>query len=138
MNFLGDLNAQIGSVEIAARRIEALLDSYGPDRFMVYAREIMDSTERQVRRIISEWPDGVYEGESLIDDDGFDSKMIPIRVRITIDGDSMTMDFSESSPQVTGFINSAYANTRSIAHAAVMYMMPENIAKNEGSIISLA
>ena len=134
VNFLGDLNAQIGSVEIAARRIETLLEEYGVERFTAYIGEIMNSTERQVRAVISDWPDGVYEGESLLDDDGFDATMIPIRVRITVDGDSMTMDFSESSPQVKGFVNSAYANTRSIAHAALMYMLPENIAKNEGSM----
>ncbi len=55
-----------------------------------------------------------------MDDDGFDSKLIPIRAKVTIAGDSMTIDLGESSPQVTGFINSAYANTRSLAHAAIM------------------
>ena len=133
VNFLGDLNAQIGSVEIAARRLNELLESYGHQTFTRYVAEIMNATERQVRGIIAGWPDGVYEGESFIDDDGFDAKMIPIRVKITVQGDGMVMDFSESSPQVTGFINSVYANTRSIAHAAIMYMLPGDIAKNEGS-----
>ena len=133
VNFLGDMNAQIGSVEIAARRLNELLNSYGHETFSRYVGEIMNSTERQVRGIISGWPDGVYEGLSIIDDDGFDSKNILIRVKITIQGEEMIMDFSESSPQVKGFINSAYANTRSMAHAALMYMLPENIAKNEGS-----
>ena len=53
----------------------------------------------------------MYKGESLIDDDGFGAEMVPIRATVTIDGDRMTIDLSESSKQVTGFINSAYANT---------------------------
>ena len=133
-NFLGDLNAQIGSVMIAAQRIGSLLDSYGPDRLMSYVAEVLLATEKQVRQFISDWPDGVYRGESLIDDDGFDSKMIPIRATLTVQGDNMSIDLSESSPQVTGFINSAYANTRSLAHAAIMYLVPADVPKNEGSM----
>ena len=133
-NFLGDLNAQIGSTMIAAQRIAGLLESYGADRLLAAVEEILSATERQVRQFISEWPDGVYHGESLVDDDGFDNKLIPIRAKVTISGESMAIDLGESSPQVTGFINSAYANTRSLAHAAIMYVAPANVAKNEGSM----
>ena len=133
-NFLGDLNAQIGSVMLAAQRIQALLADYGPDRLMAVVSEILAATERQVRQFISGWPDGVYHGESLVDDDGFDCKLVPIRAKVTIAGDSMTIDLSESSPQVEGFINSAYANTRSLAHAAIMYLAPVDVARNEGSM----
>ncbi len=133
-NFLGDLNAQIGSVMIATQRIKSLLESYGPDRLLSAVDGILGATERQVRQFISGWPDGVYHGESFVDDDGFDSKLIPIRAKVTIDGDSMTIDLGESSPQVTGFINSAYANTRSLAHAAIMYLAPSDVPRNEGSM----
>ena len=133
-NFLGDLNAQIGSVMIAAQRIDGLLESYGADRLLAAVSEILAATERQVRQFISEWPDGVYHGESLVDDDGFENKLIPIRAKVTIAGDSMAIDLGESNPQVTGFINSAYANTRSLAHAAIMYVAPADVAKNEGSM----
>ena len=133
-NFLGDLNAQIGSVMLAAQRIESLLADYGPDRLIAVVSEILAATERQVRQFIYEWPDGVYHGESFVDDDGFDSKLVPIRAKVTIAGDSMTIDLSDSSPQVEGFINSAYANTRSLAHAAIMYLAPLDVARNEGSM----
>ena len=133
-NFLGDLNAQIGSVMLAGRRIGDLLAEYGADRLMTVVSEILAATERQVRRFISGWPDGVYRGESFVDDDGFDSKLVPIRAKVTIAGDSMAIDLSDSSPQVEGFINSAYANTRSLAHAAIMYLAPMDVARNEGSM----
>ena len=133
-NFLGDLNAQIGSVMLAARRIQDLLAEYGADRLMGVVSEILSATERQVRRFIAGWPDGVYRGESFVDDDGFDSKLVPIRAKVTIAGDAMTIDLSDSSPQVEGFINSAYANTRSLAHAAIMYLAPMDVARNEGSM----
>ena len=133
-NFLGDLNAQIGSVKIAARRVRPLLESYGPEGLKRVIDQVLKAAETQVREIISGWPDGVYRGESIIDDDGFEHKMIPIRATVTIQGDTMTVDLSESSRQVTGFINSAYANTRSIVHAAMMYLAPSDLPKNEGSM----
>ena len=133
-NFLGDLNAQIGSVLTAERRIRELADHYGADRLARIVDGILDATEAQVRSFISDWPDGVYHGESLVDDDGFDSKLIPIRAKVTIADDTLTIDLSESAPQVTGFINSAYANTRSLAHAAIMYVAPYDVPKNDGSM----
>ncbi len=133
-SFLGDMNAQIGSVMIAARRMSSLLQEYGPELLARYVDAILSATEKQVRGIISEWPDGEYKGETLIDDDGFESERIPIRANVTIAGDSMAIDLSKSSRQVTGFINSAYANTRSAAHATMMFMMPSGIPRNEGSM----
>ena len=133
-NFLGDLNAQIGSILTAERRIRELIDHYGAERLTRIVDGILSATESQVRNFISEWPDGEYFGESLVDDDGFDSELIPIRARVTIAGDTMTIDLSDSAPQVTGFINSAYANTRSLAHAAIMYLAPYDVPKNDGSM----
>ena len=133
-NFLGDLNAQIGSILTAERRIRELIDHYGAERLTRIVDGILDATEAQVRSFITDWPDGEYYGESLVDDDGFDSELIPIRAKVTIAGDTMTIDLSESAPQVTGFINSAYANTRSLAHAAIMYLAPYDVPKNDGSM----
>ena len=133
-NFLGDLNAQIGSVLTAERRIRELVEHYGADRLGAIIDGILDATEAQVRNFIADWPDGEYFGESLVDDDGFDSKLIPIRARVTVAGENLTIDLSESAPQVTGFINSAYANTRSLAHAAIMYVAPYDVPKNDGSM----
>ena len=131
-NFLGDFQAQFGSVRIAARRIIAMLERYGAEGLSRAVDEILHGTEVQVREMISNWPDGVYKGESFIDDDGFDAKMVPIRATVTIAGDSMTIDLSESSKQVTGFINSAYANTRSLSHVSLMYMAPFRRGEERG------
>ena len=83
-NFLGDLNAQIGSVSTAERRILELVDHYDAGTLLAIIDGILSATERQVRQFISDWPDGVFIGDSHIDDDGFDSKMIPIRAEVTI------------------------------------------------------
>lgn len=132
-HFVGDMNAQIGSVMVAARRIRSLMEMYGADRLDDYVGKLLDGTEHQVREMIARWPDGSYSGEAFLDDDGFDSKLIPVRATVTVAGDQLTIDLSKSSKQVRGFVNSAYPNTRSVAHLIIMFLCPEDVAKNEGS-----
>ncbi|HIG46173.1 MAG TPA: hydantoinase B/oxoprolinase family protein, partial [candidate division Zixibacteria bacterium] len=89
---------------MAARRLQSLLNDYGAVGLMNCVDAILEGTERRIRQLISGWPDGEYIGETFVDDDGFDAEMIPIRAKVTIRGDTMAIDLSESSPQVTGFI----------------------------------
>ena len=72
---------------------------------------MLDAAERYARQIVSGWADGVYLGEAVLDDDGFDKTNIVIRARVTKRGSDVTVDLTESDPQVTGFINSSHANT---------------------------
>src|SRR2546427_3718113 len=79
-----------------------------------------DSSEAVARKNTLSIPDGVYEAESFMDDDGLDiGKRIPIRVKVTVQGDEMTVDLSDVSKQVRGFYNSGF--TTGIACAQVAY-----------------
>jgi len=74
---------------------------------------MLDAAERHARSIVSTWKDGVYDGEAVLDDDGFDKTNIVIRAHVVKQGSDVTVDLSGSDPQVTGFINSSHANTQS-------------------------
>ncbi len=52
-------------------------------------------------------PTAIYDGEAVLDDDGFDRTNIVIRAHVTKQGSDVTVDLSDSDPQVTGFINSS-------------------------------
>ena len=100
---------------------------------------IMDQTEAEARANTRSIPDGVYEAESFMDDDGIDiGKRVPIRVRVEVKGDEMTIDLSQVAAQVRGFYNSGPAT--GIACAQVAYKClttPTNYPMNEGSFRSL-
>ena len=64
-----------------------------------------------MRHAISLIPDGEYEAEDALDDDGVSVKEVPIRVRVTVKGHQARVDFSGSSPQVAGAINAVEAIT---------------------------
>ena len=63
-------------------------------------------TEAAAREKIRAIPDGTYEAESFLDDDGAGLQNIPIKVRVIVDGDDLTVDFSEMADEVPGTINS--------------------------------
>jgi N-methylhydantoinase B len=80
-------------------------------------------------------PDGVYEAESFIDDDGFEKGVsVPIKARVTVSGSDMTIDLSECSPQVKGAINSRTLAGPRVAYKALTVPMDP---VNEGSFAAL-
>jgi N-methylhydantoinase B len=132
-DFRGDLAAMIGSARIGERRLGQLLDEFGSETTHAAVEAVLDGAERQVRAIISEWKDGVYEGEAFLDDDGHKFTDIHIRARITKRGSDLEVDLTDSHPQVVGFINSSFANTQSAVVVALAYLIDPDTPKNDGA-----
>ena len=84
-------------------------------------------------------PDGVYEAESFMDDDGIEiGKPVPIRVRVVVKGDEMTVDLTEVSKQVRGFYNSGITTGYACAQVAYKCLTsPTDYPINDGSFRSL-
>ena len=116
---LGDLRAQVTAVKTGERRFRELLDRYGREPVLGAIAAIMDHAEAAARTRTRTIPDGVYEAESFMDDDGIDvGKPIPIRVRVQVAGDAMTIDLTEVSRQVRGFYNSGITTGHACAQVA--------------------
>jgi N-methylhydantoinase B len=116
---MGDLHAQTAAVRTGARRFRELMDRYGTDQVLSSMAAIMDHSEAQARKHVRSIPDGVYEAESYMDDDGVDAgKRVPIRVKVTVSGDEMTIDLTETSMQVKGFYNCGEAAGRGCCQVA--------------------
>ena len=121
-----DLHAMIGATTMCERRVLALLDMYGKQTVFASVQEMIKRTEIAVRDEIRKIPDGVYTGAAATDDDGTVlDEPVWVRARITVKGDEMTIDLSESDAQRKGFINSVYAATYGNAiAAAILYFDP--------------
>jgi N-methylhydantoinase B len=132
-DFLGDLRAMIGSARVGERRLLKLVDEYGVETVTATVGEILDSAERQARQCIRGWKDGVYRGESILDDDGHGISDIHIRATVTKRGDGLVVDLTECDRQVIGFVNSSYPNTMSSVHMALAYLIDPRTPKNEGT-----
>jgi N-methylhydantoinase B len=137
-DFRGDLAAMIGSARVGERRVAALLAEFGPAVAHAAIEAVLDGAERQVRAVIASWPDGVYYGEAMIDDDGHRFRDIHIRAKVTKRGSDLEVDLSDSHEEVDGFINSAYANTRSAVVVALAYLIDPETPKNDGAFRPLS
>jgi len=103
----GDLEAQLSACRVGVKHIEEMLSRHGEATWQAALNAIMDHTEAEARAMVKRMPDGVYEAESFMDDDAVDiDQPVPIRVKVIVKGDSMTVDLSRMSPQVKGFFNS--------------------------------
>lgn len=132
-DFLGDLRASMGSARLGERRLHRLAEEYGVETLLDALREVLDGTERRTRACIRPWKDGVYAGESVLDDDGHGATDIAVRAVVTKRGDALTVDLRRSHAQVTGFVNSSLPNTMSAVHMAVAYLIDADIPKNDGT-----
>jgi N-methylhydantoinase B len=107
----GDFDAQIGSLKTGAARLLEILERRGEREAIEYATQLINYSARLMRHTIASIPDGTYEAEDALDDDGVDDRSVPIRVRVTIKGEQAVVDFTGSAPQVAGPINAVEAIT---------------------------
>jgi N-methylhydantoinase B len=118
-NAMGDLRAQIAAVKTGEKRFLEMIRKYGVDAVLGAIAAIMDQSEATARERVRQIPDGVYEAESYMDDDGVAlGKRIPIRVKVEVAGERMKVDLSEVSKQVAGFYNSGETAGRSCCQVA--------------------
>ncbi len=128
----GDLDAMIGACKLASRRIQQMLDQYGSEPMIGAIDERIQYTERRVRDEIASWPDGTYSAETYADHDFQGNRDIKIKATVTVAGSDLKIDFTGSSPQVDGFINSPLSNTTSFAFVGISTCCDEDIPINEG------
>ena len=112
-----------------------LLERYGAETFKQSIKLIFDQSEKLARAAVEKIPDGVYEAESFMDDDGVNiGKHIPIKIRVEVKADEMTVDLSGVSPQVAGPYNSGATAGRSACEVAFKFLTtPLLLPINEGS-----
>jgi N-methylhydantoinase B len=136
---MGDLRAQVTAVKTGERRFLQLIERYGRDAVLGAISAIMDHAEAMARSRTVSIPDGVYEAESYMDDDGIEvGKPVPIRVRIEVKGDEMTVDLTNVSKQVRGFYNSGITTGYACAQVAYKCLTsPTDYPINDGSFRSL-
>jgi len=129
----GDLSAQFAAAQVGKRGLEKLMQRYGADDVDAYMQELLDYAERMTRQEIKSWPKGTYRFVDHIDDDGFSDQPIPIKVAITVNGDgTLLVDYTGSSPQVRGALNSTLSFTHSLTYLSVRCVLAKDLPNNVG------
>ncbi len=129
----GDLSAQFAAAQVGKRGLEKLMQRYGADEVGDYMTELLDYAERMTREEIRTWPKGTWHFTDHIDDDGFSDDPIPIKVAITVrDDGTLFVDYTGSSPQVRGALNSTLSFTHSLTYLSVRCVLAKDLPNNVG------
>jgi N-methylhydantoinase B len=130
---IGDFNAQFAANAIGGMRVTELAAKFGKDDVLAAMAELMDYSERRTRAAIAEVPDGLYEAEDAVDDNGLTSDPLPVKVQVRIKGDQVSITFDGSSPQVARNLNCPFSSTISAALSCVKSVLTSaDIPFNEG------
>ncbi len=125
-DIIGDLHAQAEATRVCEREILRLVEKYGKDTVLTAFDEVQDYVERLTRQRIAELPDGVWQTEDYIDFDPNEGEgLVPIKVKMTIEGDQLTYDLSGSHASVGTFLNAAFGSAFSAVIAGTKTFFPD-------------
>lgn len=131
----GDLRAQSAALQVGQRRLAELCEKYGAATLMKVMDHLILTTGNRVRHEIGTMPDGVYEFEDFMDDDGINlDKPVRIRCRMEISGERIHLDFAGTDPQLKGPLNAPVSKTWTTALYCLMAVLPDDIAFNDGVV----
>jgi N-methylhydantoinase B len=128
----GDLRAQLAANRRAQERLDELLERRGRDTVLAAFEEVLGHAERRAREAIAELPDGTYEARSELEGDGVVRDDVPIAVRVTVEGDEITIDFAGTAGAVAGNVNCPLSVTRSACYFALRVLLDPEIPANAG------
>lgn len=101
----GDLNAQIACANVGERKIHEILDRFGKDNFVAGLDQLLDYADSQARAVISTIPDGEYFFADYADEDQAGGYPVRVAVTLKVHGDTLTVDFTGSDPQLASSLN---------------------------------
>jgi len=130
---LGDLRGQVGATRLGTDRVRELCHRYGTDLVLEAVERLFAHTEQRVRSVVRSWPDGTYDGNSTIHNDGMEGgNPIHLRVRTTIEADRIRFDFSRSHRQTTGPYNIRPPLVRAVCYYAMKCLIGHDLPSNAG------
>ncbi len=110
---VGDLMAEISACRTGVDRFRSIVDRFGWDQVELSIQAVFTQAEAEDRASVAEIPDGTYVEEAYLDNDGVTEDPVLVKVTVTVEGDSMTVDLTGSNRQNVGSVNSGIVQTRS-------------------------
>ncbi|MBN7796635.1 hydantoinase B/oxoprolinase family protein [Parahaliea mediterranea] len=134
---IGDMHAGVAAAKVGARRIEELVGKYGRGAVLDAMRGLLDYGERMTQVELGKLPQGTFEAEDIVEEDGLGNGPFTVKVKITIDGHRMVADFTGTDPQVAGPINCSYTGLVTGARCLFKSVTNTEIPANGGCFRAL-
>ena len=128
----GDLKAQIATNATGVRRVQETFENFGTKTVQSALLALLDYAEARARAEISKLPDGSYQNEDFLDNDGVEDKLISLKVTVTIAGDEIHFDFTGSADQIAGARNMPLIATQAGVYYVVKAITDPTLPPNSG------
>jgi N-methylhydantoinase B len=121
----GDLHAQIACVNVGERKVHEIIDRFGREAFKSGLVGLLDYAEQQARTLIASLPDGEYFFADYADEDQAGGYPVRVAVTLKIHGDTLTLDYTGSDPQLVSSLNmpTGGKERHSLAMVGVVYAL---------------
>lgn len=123
----GDLTAQIAACNLGGQRLAEMTQKYGLQKTSFYLAALQQYSAQLMRHALTKIPDGTYRAEDFLDDDGYSTSPVRLRVAIRIRKGRATVDFTGSSPQRRGSVNAVLAITTSAVFYVFRCLLGEEV-----------
>jgi N-methylhydantoinase B len=130
---LADLRAQRAANLTGDRRLRELVERHGLDLLRRGMAEILDYSERRTRARLAELPDGSWEAEDVLEAGSQGGEDATLRLRATIDGERLRLDFTGTDSQLEGNLNCPLPVTKSAAFFAVRVLIDPDAPPSAGA-----
>jgi N-methylhydantoinase B len=127
-----DMESQVSANRTAIERVGALHERYGAQVVGAAMRGALENSERRMRAVIASWPDGDYTASDWLDNDGVQDEPREIRVTLRVRGERIEVDFTGSSEQTEGPLNSVLGYTCSGVYMTLQAATDPDIPPNAG------
>ncbi len=128
----GDFRAQIAASLLGQKRMAEILTRFGAESVEIFVDELIEYTERWARAEISKLPDGIYETEALLDDDGVSDRPIRLVLKVQIKEGRVSFDLTGTDAQRSSPMNATLTQTYSPLAYVVKCLIDSDIPTNEG------
>ena len=135
---IGDLGAQIACTRTGEARLMAILDRWGGDMIAAARDEIFTQTERFERAAVAAVPDGTYQAEGCLDNDGTGEEPCWVRLSVEVRGEEMMIDLSATDDAQQGPVNCGEAQAISACRVAYKLLMNPDNPPNGGAFRPLS
>ncbi|MFT4042374.1 MAG: hydantoinase B/oxoprolinase family protein [Gordonia sp. (in: high G+C Gram-positive bacteria)] len=129
---IGDFHAQLAAIRVGERNLHQIWDKFTVRIVDQAVRQVIEHGELRARQKVRDLPDGSWSAMDYLDDDNISDDLIEMRVKITISGDSLTIDYTGSSPVVPGPVNLPIGSTEGIAKAVFKALTTPDEPSNAG------
>ncbi|MBP2508999.1 N-methylhydantoinase B [Agrobacterium tumefaciens] len=136
---IGDLHAQIASVNIGERKMQEIVARFGFDDFLDGVRQIFDYAEEQTRQILTRVPDGDYFFADYADEDSVGGRPCRVALTLKIRGGEAVLDYTGSDPQLGSSLNMPTGGRERhslvmVGLTYVLYTLDNSLLLNAGTL----